>query len=128
MPAVDVAGIAPAALGRSFRIETIRMTLLSVFRGLTLAFVLSVPSLPAFAAHSGSGVGGLWTAAVSYNGYETDPMTGQSTGVIKRVTVVLVASSQTACQIQVNAYLQNTYSAPSVVRPCQLGMVNLEQK
>jgi len=97
-------------------------------RRIAFALLVSLCALPALAVSNGGGVGGLWSAAVAYNGYYTDPMTGQSTGVVGRFTRVLVASSQAACQIQVDAMLQQTHSNPQVVRPCQQGLVNLEKK
>lgn len=97
-------------------------------RRITLALLICLCALPALAANNGGGIGGLWSAAVAYDGYYTDPVTGQSTGVVGRFTRVLMASSQAACQIQVNAMLQQTYSNPQVVRACQQGLVNLEKK
>ncbi|MBX3712727.1 MAG: hypothetical protein KF800_12260 [Lysobacter sp.] len=101
---------------------------LTAARRIALALLISLCALPALAANNVGGIGGLWSAAVAYNGYYTDPTTGMPTNVVGRFTRVLVASSQAACQIQVDAMLQQTHSNPQVVRPCQQGLVNLEKK
>ena len=72
------------------------------------------------ASHSGSGSGGFYSGAVRVYGPYVDP---NSCNIYWSSVLVLQASSQFACQAQMQPYLDN---GATIVRPCQQGLVNLD--
>lgn len=73
----------------------------------------------ASAFSASNGTGGLWSAAVRYPHISTDVHGSVSTSTI----IVFQASSQSACQAQIQPYMS---TGGVLVRPCQRGMVNLD--
>lgn len=73
----------------------------------------------ASAFSASTGTGGLWSAAVRYPHISTDVHGSVSTSTI----IVFQASSQSACQAQIQPYMS---TGGVLIRPCQRGMVNLD--
>jgi hypothetical protein len=73
----------------------------------------------ASAFSASNGTGGLWSAAVRYPHVSTNPNGSVSLTAI----IVFQASSESACQAQIQPYMS---TGGVLVRPCQRGMVNLD--
>lgn len=73
----------------------------------------------ASAFSTSSGTGGLWTAAVRYPHVSTNP----NGSVSLTAVIVFQASSESACQAQIQPYMS---TGGVLIRPCQRGMVNLD--